>query len=300
VAGSLPARGRPVQGRCRVGRPGRAGSPRSGCLAAGRRLWSRAREPIFSETHTKEFRGVGKSTPEAAGACRPLCPGRWVYEKGAGRAAAGRRHSGNYLVVSVVGLRGPARGMAASKSSSSAARPHMWCGCELASPFLAKPIQMSFAGLGNPPQSPPARAPHCALVGGYVRKEEKAPAGRMSRVSLAEDSAPPRGSLRRPLLVPFHTSPPSRGALRSAGVPTIAASTTSAPLLPPARLRPACARHLGRLCRRKGIPHVRRGVGYVGAWRFARPVQSHRGYLPVGDASGLNLPVGPPLGALRR
>jgi hypothetical protein len=32
--------------------------------------------------------------------------------------------------------------------------------------------------------------------------------------------------------VPFHTSPLSRGALRSAGVPTIAASTTPAPLLP--------------------------------------------------------------------
>jgi hypothetical protein len=28
--------------------------------------------------------------------------------------------------------------------------------------------------------------------------------------------------------------------------------------------------------------------------------QSHRGYLPVGEASWLNLPVGPPLGALRR
>jgi hypothetical protein len=52
--------------------------------------------------------------------------------------------------------------------------------------------------------------------------------------------------------------------------------------------------------RRKGIPRVRRGVGSVGAWRFARPIQSHRGYLPVGDAAGLNLSGGPPLGALRR
>jgi hypothetical protein len=64
--------------------------------------------------------------------------------------------------------------------------------------------------------------------------------------------------------------------------------------------RAGSARHLGRLCRRKGIPHVRRGVGSVGAWRFARPLQSHRGYLPVGEASGPNLPGGPPLGALRR
>jgi hypothetical protein len=111
--------------------------------------------------------------------------------------------------------------------------------------------------------------------------------------------APLHGSLRRPLLVPFHTSPLSRGALRSAGVPTISASTTSAPWLP--RLyTPGAARHLGRLHRRKGIPRVRRGVGSVGAWRLARPFKSHRGYLPVGDASGLNLPGGPPLGALRR
>lgn len=56
----------------------------------------------------------------------------------------------------------------------------LWC-WELASPFFARPIQMSFAGFTNPPQSPPGRAPRCALVGGYVRKEEKkAPAGRTS------------------------------------------------------------------------------------------------------------------------
>jgi hypothetical protein len=58
---------------------------------------------------------------------------------------------------------------------------HVVCGCELGSPFLAKPIQMSFAGLGNPPQSPPARAGHCALVGGYMRRKKQAPVGRMSR-----------------------------------------------------------------------------------------------------------------------
>ena len=167
----------------------------------------RAREPIFSETHTNEFCGIGKSTPQPAGSCAPLRPGRWVYEKG---------------------------------------KTEVSCG---------------------------------GAVEAY--------------------SAPLHGSLRRPLLVPFHTSPPSRGALRSAGVPTIAASTTPAPLLP-RRSRQRLARHLGRLCRRKGIPHMRRGVGSVGAWRFAKPARSHRGYLPVGDASGLNLPVGPPLGALRR
>ncbi|MDQ3284537.1 MAG: hypothetical protein M3P92_02310 [Actinomycetota bacterium] len=42
-------------------------------------------------------------------------------------------------------------------------------------------------------------------------------------------------------MVPFHTSPLSRGALRSAGVPTIAASTTPAPLLPEL-LRPGAQR----------------------------------------------------------
>jgi hypothetical protein len=57
---------------------------------------------------------------------------------------------------------------------------HFVCVCELASRFLAKPIQMSFAGSGNPPQSPPARAPHCALVGGYVRRENPSSAGGMS------------------------------------------------------------------------------------------------------------------------
>ena len=116
-----------------------------GRLAARSPLWwwLRAREPIFCKTHTNEFCGIGKSTPEPAGPCAPLRPGRWVYEKG-------------------------------EKTSS--------CGEDVE--------------------------------------------------SLKTALAPLHGSLRRPLLVPFHTSPPSRGALRSAGVPTIAASTTPAPLLP--------------------------------------------------------------------
>ena len=169
--------------------------------------WLRAREPIFSKTHTNEFCGIGKSTPQPVGPCAPLHPGRWVYEKGKDKL-----------------LRGGCRGTAL---------------------------------------------------------------------------APLHGGLRRPLLVPCYTSPLSRGALRSAGAPTISASTAPAPRLVQA-LRSLAARHLGRLCRRKGIPRVRRGVGSVGAWRFARPLQSHRGYLPVGEALGLNLQVGPPLGALRR
>lgn len=107
-------------------------------------MWLRAREPIFSETHTDEFCGVGKSTPEPAGPCAPLRPGRWVCEK----------------------------------------REPQLCGGDVGGAAVSAPL------------------------------------------------APLRGSLRRPLLVPFHTSPLSRGALRSAGVPTIAASTTPAPLQP--------------------------------------------------------------------
>jgi len=42
----------------------------------------------------------------------------------------------------------------------------------------------------------------------------------------------------------------------------LAARTTSAPR--PALACPLLERHLRRLCRRKGIPHVRRGVGYCG------------------------------------
>jgi hypothetical protein len=111
-----------------------------------------------------------------------------------------------------------------------------------ASPFLAKPIQMSFAGLGFLLISPPARAQHCTQAGGYMKREPKQlPAEGMS----GSPWAPLRGSLRWQLLVPFHTSPLSRGALRSAGVPTIAASTTSAPWPPGESARGA--RHLGRL-----------------------------------------------------
>lgn len=178
--------------RCRVGRLGGAAA---GCLCGCPRHISarlRAREPIFSKTHTNEFCGIGKSTPEPAGPCAPLRPGRWVYEKG-------------------------------------------------------------------------SRKP----CGGDVER--------------LRASAPLHGSLRRPLMVPFRSSPPSRGALRSAGVPTIAASTTPAPLLP-WRIRPGQRGIWEDSFRRKGIPHMRRGVGYVGAWRLAIPVQSHRGYLPVGDA----------------
>ncbi|KAK4033405.1 hypothetical protein C8A01DRAFT_49996 [Parachaetomium inaequale] len=52
-------------------------APRSSTGSRRTSLWLRAREPIFSETHTNEFCGIGKSTPEPAGPCAPLRPGRW-------------------------------------------------------------------------------------------------------------------------------------------------------------------------------------------------------------------------------
>ena len=73
-----------------------------------------------------------------------------------------------------------------------------------------------------------------------------------------------------------------RGSLRSAGGPPLAASTTSGPHPRKARLRGG---GIGEdLIRRKGVPHVRRGVGYVGAWPLARLTKSHRGYPPAGEA----------------
>jgi hypothetical protein len=278
------------------------------------------------------------------------------------------------------------RGAAAVARQSAQAETfevHFACGCELASRSLAKPIQMSFSGLEIPPQSPPARAPHCALVGGYMRKERATQPGRghswqFNRWLWSEASgASCAGSgllavfevhfvcgceLASRFLAKPHTNEffgignstpepagpcaplrPGRwvcekresqlccggavGALRRLGTsprqpsqaavgpvsyiaalawcPTVCRGTDDCgehhPSTAAARAsRKGPARHLGRLCRRKGIPHVRRGVGDVGAWRLARPFQSHRGYLPVGDALGLNLPVGPPLGALRR
>lgn len=106
-------------------------------------------------------------------------------------------------------------------------------------------------------------------------------------------------------MVPFPTSPLSRGALRSAGVLTIAASIF--PALQRAWLTRgwarSCLRHLGRHpARREGTPRVRRGLGSVGVWRFAIPLQKLLG-VPTGwrcPSLGRSLPGGPPLGALRR
>ena len=166
-----------------------------------------AREPIFSETHTNEFCGIRKSTPEPAGSWAPLRPGRWVYEGKEKKAPVG--------------------GMSSRLGTS--------------------PRQPSQAAVG--PISYFAALAWCPTV---CRGTDD-----------------------------FGEHHPSTAAALA--------------------LRPGEGAASGKTpSRRKGIPHVRRGVGSVGAWPMARPLLSHRGYLPVGEASGLNLPVGPPLGALRR
>jgi len=166
----------------------------------------------------------------------------------------------------------------------------------LVSPFLAEPIQNGFCGMRK---SAPQPAGSCAplRIGRWVYERE----GHQPLWGGCRGTAPAplHGGLRRPLAVPFHTSPLSRGALRFAGVPTIAASTTPAPRLP-WHLAWA-ARHLGRL--RSGVREYPVCAEGWAMWVLGGSpdlYQSHRGYLPVGEASWLNLPVGPPLGALRR
>ena len=87
--------------------------------------------------------------------------------------------------------------------------------------------QMSFAEPRHVVNCCIWRRPYRKVVGGYVREEGASSCG--GDVGRLRASAPLRGSLRRLFTVPFRTSPPSRGALRSAGVPTIAANTTLAP-----------------------------------------------------------------------
>ena len=262
-----------------------AAVPASGLLAATRPtlLVLLAREPIFSETHTNEFCGIGKSIPEPAGSWAPLRPGRWVYEKGEGRAAKKGQEDSHWAGFGSRRLRCPTP---LPTLRFSLARE----------PIFSETHTNEFCGIGKSTQEPAGSwAPLRPGRWVYEGKERK-PLWGGCRVA----SAPLHGSLRRPLQVPFHNSPLSRGALRSAGVPTISASTTPAPLLP-WRSGPGKARHLGRL--RSGAreyPMCAEGWALWVLGRWPDLYLSHRGYLPVGEASGLNLPVGPPLGALRR
>jgi len=251
--------GREVQGRCRVGRLGcRVG--RLGCRVGrlgvqGRRLgapsargrWARPREApprrwglreLASRFLAKPIQmssaGLGnppKSPPGRAGHCTQA-GGYMRRERAEQRPAWEQQYSSN----GILGGSWAAAAAVVRSRSAGRVRGARRLVCELASRFLAKPIQMSFAGLGNPPKSPLGRAPHCTPAGGYMRKEQTSSCGGDVEAQLL---APLHGGLRRPLSVPFHTSPLSRGALRSAGGPTIAASTTPAPRHPGSRQ--ACA-----------------------------------------------------------
>jgi hypothetical protein len=57
---------------------------------------------------------------------------------------------------------------------------------------------MSFAGLANPPRSPPGRGTHCAPAGGYMRKEQT-PVGGMSRHSLGTSPRQPSQAAVSPI-----------------------------------------------------------------------------------------------------
>lgn len=194
------------------------------------------------------------------------------------------------------GLHGPARGLRGPPSPCGV-RGTFVCGCELVSPFLAKPIQTSFAGLGNPPQSPPGREHHCALVGGYMRKEQKALwGGCREPQSLGTPPRQPSQAADGPIsfIAAFAWCPTVCRGTDDCGehhLSTAAAlahspgvSAASGKTLSGAREYPICAEGwamwvLG------GSPYLFKATG--GTYRLGTP-------------SGLNLPVGPPLGALRR
>lgn len=160
--------------------------------------------------------------------------------------------------------------------------------------FLQIPYKTGFAGLGSWPTNPPARAQHCALAGGYVRKE--ASCGGDARVSLG---TPPRQPSRaaqsrflpcRLRVVPYGLpgyrrlrrappqqrgrTPPLRGGGGAASGKTPEAQGTT-PCAPRGGL-------CGCLAARQTSP---KPPGVPTGW---------------GSLSGQHLPDGPPLGAPRR
>lgn len=94
--------------------------------------------------------------------------------------------------------------------------------CVGASPFFANPIQNGFCGIGFLAHEP---AGPCAALrpGRWVCEKGSLLRGRCQGLPWHASAAAFAG---RP--VPIPTLPPSRGALRSAGVPTIAAGTSPA------------------------------------------------------------------------
>ena len=127
--------------------------------------------PFLAKPVQNEFCGIGRSAQEPAGPRGPLRAGRWVYEKREGIAAGEE-----------------AEGSSEHSTCTAPSRPrsaHLWpprglrCahlrGCELASPFLAKPIQNEFCGIGRSTQEP--AGPRGPLRAGrwVYEKEEKEP-----------------------------------------------------------------------------------------------------------------------------
>ena len=126
--------------------------------------------PFLARAIQNEFCGVAFSNQEPVSPCAPLHPGRWVYEKGAVRAAC----SG-----------------CAVQSGSDALRRLRCCSialplvvgifgcdgsflliCVLASPFLARAIQIEFCGVAFSTQEP---AGPCATLhpGRWVYEKEE-------------------------------------------------------------------------------------------------------------------------------
>lgn len=143
--------------------------------------------------------------------------------------------------------------------------------------------------------SPLACATPCQKVSVYLRE---CSAGRMSRFILGTSPRQPSPAA----LVSFLLSPLSRGALRSAGVLTIAASMFLASRL--ARLswpgrRP---RYLENSCQARGNTPCAPSGGLCGRLAVRQTFsEADWGYLPVGDAFHRQiLSCRPPLGVLRR
>ena len=280
-----------MQGGRRGGSRGGPAGPWVGRSVAVAQAWAparavrrglRGREHIFRGSHTNRVLRDRETRPSArrrarATARRPVGLRRGSEAQGAGpRGAAGgplmrsrnRRRGGAALLR---GLRG---------------REHIFRGSHTNRVLRDRETRPSARRRARATARRPVglRRGQREKAGQAPRTEQQSPCGGVVRVALGTS---PRAAFAGRSSVPFHTSPLSRGALRSAGAPTIAASTTPAPWPSPT----GGVRQVGGSAasgktpfRRKGIPRVRRGVGYVGAWRFARPYLQPPG-VPTGWGS---------------
>lgn len=174
---------------------------------------------------------------------------------------------------------GASGGLLGAAVRAAASQP---CGCELASPFFANPIQNEFCGIGFfTPEPAGTWAPLRPGRWVYEKEGTSSPVGGMPGKSghlstaACEGRCWSRFKSRRIRVVPYGLP----GYQRSRRAP------------PQHRRHPAAlTRAAGGLgiwedsFRRKGIPRVRRGVGSVGDWRFARPYNKPPG-VPTGWGS---------------